>query len=566
MLRTACLCAVLALLPSLAAAQDAVAFQFDKATLEGKDVKLPVLRAHTPGRWLHATDDHRFLVKESTVTEVDRSTGKELWSVTHRESSKLLWKGAGKGIAHFLALSGKQPPGNDRTVVHRLDLNQRQWLPPLQFAPSNKDQANNPAEPLEQDQRHGNIHYTLDLLVDDGECVLLTYILDPERDQTYPSLEQRAILGHQVTCYRTGEDRPAWVRYFPWTGKKSLFCYSEFPNQQYYLAPAMRHLTWNADTMILVLAGSEQPLQSLDRSDGRLSWGIERLWEYERGMHIPKGGSYISRFGLPRLFFDPEEGQKQTAKAEKEARAAFEKESVAWISVGPIMIPSNQGRRIFVVTNSLTLRQRSRWPHHSQDNLRLYELTVYGDVLAQTSLPMDLLPDCFQATPEGISWACRWRGLVQVTPFAPQHEYSERRSSIRWYRELPVPRRKAWLTNGWVSEVGTFSTKYYILAHESGFFAAQDEPVYRLPISVIDLETCQERTFMMAIPYKGKMSLPKINVLSDGQTTRAIFGFMYLSVKKLQTDGDILRVSLVERGDHPLVTMEFDLSSLAPKQ
>lgn len=109
-------------LPTIAPTRMPIEPLFDQSTLTRDDQVIGADRVVTAPQYTHAVGSRRFVVQDNTVSELDSLTDEKLWLIASPEGATLRWLDAEDQVAYLSS--------NDDTVL-RLDLDTRDWLPPL---------------------------------------------------------------------------------------------------------------------------------------------------------------------------------------------------------------------------------------------------------------------------------------------------------------------------------------------------------------------------------------------------------------------------------------------------
>lgn len=423
-------------------------------------------------------------------------------------------------VGYQKGLEGREGIPDSPARLRRLDLGTGKWLADLPVG--------GPAEKRS----------ILAVLTGEGQVVVLD-ALEMERPDWHPVAES-----YQVSSFREGESKPAWIRSFPSTGSSpragGLLRARREPE---YAASEPRRLAW-LDDLVLVTAEAVQPIRALSADTGIEVWKVERLWEFHRGFTGPSVWSHhLGRFGMSWSDRDREK--------EERARSAFDRTFRCALIGGPAVIRLTGARgsdshRVFVAVT----RGPSEWFAGYLSDCLLYELNEKGKIISLVTLPQVVRGSLFQVQEDGVVWRCQNDGLLKVLPtmvseipsFGPGGP--DLLTRLAWFRQLSPRLPEARVTTDRHGDPVAFSGSRAYCLPGGGFITREEPSVCRFPVSVVDLESGIDLCFFLRVPFDGEWKEPE----------------KLLAVTGLEVEGGSLKVVL---GTHTEAAgLRFDLGQI----
>lgn len=433
-----------------------------------------------------------------------------------------------------------------RPEIRRLDLATAEWLPSWRFE-----------HPADQSRDGG--------VAADNPRLVLASVLADERGVVVlvcdePAKHMTKIKSYTVALFDPQQERAKRAKAFASRGE-GVPAMTTMAGVWGADAIAIVPLSWRegeSDPIIIVCAGSKEDVLCLDAESGEARWHIPRIWEYERGFIGPTSTEhFVERFGIE--YFDVQLARESDVKddarlAAKQKRARqvladtkrkFDETYSGWITAGPIIPAGDGGGNIFVAA----ARQRGR----GQDLGDLAQATVYelngesGDVIATSPLPRLVDGHPQHALPGAILWGCQRGGLVRL------HEYEnwadDCTCGIDWYREYGSRLPHAWFYADAPDGVAAFDSHYYYRP-SGAYIETREQPVYRLVINRVDLETGLDHDLTLSIPYSGEFPMPKTNYAASPDSMRSEQPHL-LWIGALSVEDNVLHVTMQRPGDEP---------------
>ncbi len=504
----------------------------EQATLTDGDVVLKAVRAVTPWRYEYRMGERRFVMEESSVSEVD-ADGEAIWSIESPDGSSLCWLAAGSGVAYFIR-DCYSPPEGSSVVIFRLDTQAHLWLPP--FLPAG--QPDRGTETITVALADGPSLYVLSLFMQDDDA-----------------------LGYRVSGYEQDKQEPAWSRTFEWAGSQddSGGALGAFGLPEY--AGFSPNVLSVAPDSVIVCPGEQQDILSLNRDTGEEMWRVERIWEYERGTLNCLGlcpGPYIDRFGIDWKWSHDEREFEQ-------ARKQFEDRFSGTIIGGPVVVPhswSGPGDddtkySVFVSV----YRNYKPDPSGYSGECVVYELRSDGDAVwiqSTVTTPQTLYGPRAHPIADGVIWTGENNSMLKLSVVPLPRDLL---TTIEWYRQLLPGESEAWLTTAlaWRKDPIALSERYAFRPLGGGYISSPGDQVYHFPLAMIDLQNGNVRPLVLNVPFQGQVVEPILGAFEqDGRLL--VFSPYLLSVTWLEMRETTLRVVLDT--DQARTAVDFEVGEI----
>ena len=536
--------------------------EFDGKSITPQTVREPWATQYRAGK-------RRFAVRGETLEELGDQGTKPIRSIKSGDGLDLRWLAASSDTVFCQAFTpGKEnsePEVETPLRLRRLDLKTNQWMPSLELPTSAKN-------PKRRD-------VILGVLVDVKRLAALT--------ETWEAGENKfgdpKVISYRLSFFSAGKDKPDWSRKFPSQGTRPApGVYLWAAAMPDYASSAIQQLQWLGND-ILVCAGEKEDLLCVNVA-GKVTWRIERIWEYQRGFTGPSvwqhfiGPLATEHWDMPQDDDKGDKSKKKTPDEQKRAdelrtafakrREAFDHEYQCAIVGGPLIVRprgkgDQDGGRIFVAV----AKAPNAWNWGYLSDCIAYEISPSGTVEGMVDLPRMVNGAQFAVADDGVIWACQKDAMVKLAMdtssglrgfgFSPGG--SDLITRIPWYRQFESPQPKAWFTSGKAGDSTAFGSRYAFRTAGGGFIADKATKVYSFPIAIVDSKTGLDRMAFLRVPFDGDFPLPKTNVATTGDTTEAMGPYL-LGVTYLRTDGD--RLEVVVAGEKSAAGLTFDLTSL----
>lgn len=379
---------------------------------------------------------------------------------------------------------------------------------------------------------------------DGQDVVVLTALSERGRGNS----DKKTVTGYELLCFRQGAAKPLWSKSFPSSGERPYTgAYLWGIPQPKYAGSNIQHVTWMNDRL-LVCPEAMQPLYCLNRDTGSEIWRLERIWEFQRGFIGPSVYShYIARFG------NEEFGAE--GRSEEKARAAFNKTFTCALVAGPIAVPlgferGNDSHSIFV---AVARGPAGAWAGYLSDCI-VYEISDQGVPISMATLPQMVKGSQHSTQQDGVIWRCQNDTFVKLSPVRSAPVVSmggggtDGTSCVAWLRHLPHAEPAAWFSAGKAQDAVEFGETHAFCLSTGGYVARNDTPVYRFPISAVDMATGLDTEILLDVPFKGEIPIPETNYSSSTRPdgTRSYHTRMewQLAITRLQLHHDQLEIVL----------------------
>jgi ankyrin repeat protein len=518
-----------------------------ECSIEAAGRTLKPLSIERPGRDEQVAGGSRLAIDGDTITARPQSGGEKLWTSTSPDRASLDWVAASGDVAYFVGY--RQDPATGRAVpdsparLRRLDLKTGKWLGDLQ---------------VQGDERAGpGKRHVLAVIIGEGLVLVLDCLAKENPDGRVDSP-----VAYELSCFPEGQSAVSWVKSFPSTATRPYtggFLWA--PRRPQYAASEVQRLAWLGD-MVLVTAEALQPIRCLNPDTGTEAWRLEDLWEFQRGFIGPSvWGYHLTRFGLE----DFNEDRDQESKA----RVEFDRTTSCAIVGGPVVIPTSaRGEHPQRILVAVSKGPKEGYTGYLSDCL-LYELDDRGKPMSMTTLPRMVAGNIWHVQEEGIVWRCQDDAFLKVIPTEEREIHlmgpggPDLLTRIAWFRQLLPGRPDAKLSADRAGDPVAFSATHAFCLPAGGYVSHEDAATYRFPITAVELGTGMDRSFVLKIPFEGKLSKPETNVSESGPAGRRILKVMGpygLAVTKLEIDGDSLAITVGT--DNETFLLQFDLRQL----
>jgi hypothetical protein len=493
--------------------------------------------------------DRRVAIDKEGIRAFGKDHLKSEWTADSLKGIELAWLRDEKGIGY---VAGLKPAGKNRDeipetplVVRRIDLTTGKWLDPL------------PIEPDGKVMDAKSIEEIGDVLPRGSTVVILTHVKRETGELHVPFQN----VAYRVVGFKDGKH--AWSATFKASG--------ELPRLGVALWASRRPETANPDIApltllrsdnkdrVLACAGPLEPVRCFDIQTGKEIWSLPRLWEYRRGFTGPSVWQHhLGRHGRDWV---EEKDVKDDEKAKNDKNG--DQNEVNYLVGGPIVVPQEKGEpRIFLATGTAPPRYSTYLTECT-----VYEVNSSGSPVARAALPRLVQGGRFQVVDGGVVWSCGGGALVKLNNtgreaglhFGPGgHDCL---CDIDWYRQLRVKTPTAWLTSDPSDDPLAFTSEQAFRVRIGGYVKEAKERIFRFPIAVVDLQTGQESSLLLTVPFEGDLPEPVTNVSrhtrEDGTNTFATFGPYHLGITSLSARPGQLDVTLGMENWHRTLTFDF---------
>src|SRR5947209_5690158 len=154
---------------------------------------------------------------------------------------------------------------------------------------------------------------------------------------------------------------------------------------------------------------------------------------------------------------------------------------------------------------------------------------------------------------DGVVWKCQNEAFIR--PAASKHGCelgcgpggSDCLASIPWMRRVARVQPHAWLTTGQAGDPIAFGKTHAFCLPSGGYVVRQDDSVYHLPLSAIDLQTGADHRCLLHVPFKGKVPVPRTNYSASsrrGSSTIHASGPYLMAITQLHMEDNLLEITL----------------------
>ncbi len=468
---------------------------------------------------------------------------------------------------HTLTISGDTAyltdPEDHACRILRLDLKGRSWLAPWDLS----DEALGLA-------KHEGVRSTARTILCKGSAAfVLRDDLNDKEDDAHPRI------GNLVARLDLASGKLGWSRYFDAVPPPS-------EPGAVLMAPMLTTPTraWTRPLQfvgedLLVCAGGSESVLRLGSEKGETKWGVDRLWEYQRGYIGPSvWGHFLDRFGIDSESVEhPErytpEGKPYYEKLRKEfedRRRSLNESFTGSIVAGPFVVREQDPwriprPRILVVAE---LAPRDPWAAQLAQHY-VYEIDSEGKPCAVVTLPRAALGWVAQTLDDRAVFACAhgaW-ACVASTENRGESGMGSPGSSLDivaglvWYRE-PVPRsRKSWMSCDPDGDPVALGPSAGLRTAGGGWIEKRGDTLFHFPLSLLDPSDGSAREIELRVPFEGSMSMPSTNYRGDANSLHT-WGWRGLALTKLELAADRLLVWLAN--SKQVWKLEFDAREFVP--
>lgn len=478
-----------------------------------------------------------YFVGKDEVGHSPQTANARPWTVRSADGHCLHWLASDSNTAYLIGYEVDKDGGFTRydspPRLRRLNLATGSWMADLPTT------AGYPAEAI------------VAVTADDQDVVVLTA-------KSYA----QTVAGYELLCFRQGAAKPLWSKSLPSSGERPYTgAYLWGIPRPNYAGSDIQHVTW-MDDRLLVCPEAMQPLYCLNRDTGSEIWRLERIWEFQRGFIGPSVyAHYIARFGIEE--FGAED------RGEVEVREEFNERFTCALVAGPIAVPlgferGSDSHSIFV---AVARGPAGAWAGYLSDCI-VYEISDEGQPISMATLPQMVKGSQHSTQQDGVIWRCQNDTFVKLRPAQGTPVVSmggggaDGTSCVAWLRHLPHAEPAVWFSAGKAQDAVEFGENHAFCLPTGGYVARDDSPIYRFPISAVDLATGLDMELLLEVPFKGKIPIPETNysssTLPDGTRSFRTRMEWQLAITGLRLHHDQLEIVLGMENWAGSVT--FDLS------
>jgi hypothetical protein len=537
-----------------------------KATLLIGSRTLAPVRIRDPWRPTFAASDLEIAIDERTVTAWDAASGEARWTAKDAVEGKLTWLAAGRDHV-YLTQRPAEPSGKPAATPGPLRVLQCRhsdgsWLPPIDI----------PTDPAEA----GVTEEIDSMLILEGSAAVLSRKLR-HQEAAWQRVEW---IGYRVTGIDPAGGKVLWTGAYATAGDRppvGAFLFA--PTRPDYAEDYLRPLQPMGEA-VLVCAGPLDDILCLEAASGKERWRLPRVWEFDRGFVGPSVWShFIGRFGMSASDLDIAEGRRtegfvapeyaKEVKAKVEAARAAAARRTCAIIAGPIPVPASirlpaftprTGWRIFV---GVVRSEAAEWPGYLADCI-VYEIDEEGHPAAMAALPRQVNGWESHEVEGGVLFGCPRDAMVRVAASGQSYQGSmlgrtDNVCRVEWYREVPPPEPKAWLSADAATSEVAVTAKHAFRPWGGGWIEKEGDGLYRFPLVRINLADGRAEKIVLTVPFTGEVRLPSANFDRSSVGIHA-HGPYLLAVIRLQVVGGALRI--VVGGGGKAATVDFDLAAV----
>ena len=471
-----------------------------------------------------------FCVDRDEVADSPPAGDAKPWSAKSDDGHCLHWLAANSNTAYLVGYEvdkeGRFTRYDSPPRLRRLNLATGSWLADLPVA------SGHPTKEI------------VSVTADDQDVVVLTRFSGhgPRKD------DEDTVTGYDILCFRQGATKALWTKAFPCSGERPYtggYLWGIPPPE--YAGSDIQHVSWMGDRL-LVCPEALQPIYCLNRDTGSEIWHLGRVWEFQRGFIGPSVWShYIARFGFEE--FDAK------ARSSEKARKEFDKQFTCALVAGPIAVPlqverGNATHSIFV---AVSRGPAGAWAGYLSDCI-VYEINDGGAPISMATLPQMVKGSQHSVRRDGVIWRCQNDTFVKVSPVRSAPVVSmggggaDGTACVAWLRHLPYAEPVAWLSAGKAQDAVVFGDSHAFCLPAGGYVARKNAPIYRFPISAVDLSTGLDTDLLLNVPFKGEIPIPASNyssrTLPDGTQGYHTLLYCELAVTGLQVHHNQLEIVL----------------------
>jgi|GEM_PF-5299369 len=354
------------------------------------------------------------------------------------------------------------------------------------------------------------------------------------------------LIEYVVTFFDSGAAKPKWTQSFPSAGK-------EFSPGAFLLAPGrspqMGHSHLQSlvvlEKEILVCAGPVQDLLCLEKKTGKVSWKLERIWEFERGFIGPSVWSHFMKRAGESPF-------EEAAKPQPKIKPAADPEIYGSIIGGPIVVEQNrESEDTEKVIYLAVSRGKGPFPNYLSE-CQVYEIRS-GRVQGVVTLPRLVRGGKYKVSDGGLVWACQNGSMVRF-PVAEIERPTfwggpgghDCIVEIEWFSQARFPKKRVWMTTERVADFTTFADGIAALVPSGGYVPQPTSQVFHFPLAVARLNSGQFQYLEIKVPFEGSMPEPETNYSSfpwdDGKTAWKTLTPYQLAITGLEISKNRLKV------------------------
>lgn len=340
---------------------------------------------------------------------------------------------------------------------------------------------------------------------------------------------EKVISNYSITLFQNDTGKIVWQKEFETEGQSSpesfkLFYKNEAPP---FSKPSINKLNI-LDDEIVVCAGNQENIISLNIKDGSQKWAIKNIWEFQRGKRTILMGSYfISRYGIDYHYEEIFKKNKNNdylinKKNEIDAQVNQAKDSFqnSKITGGPFIVNTDKtDYRAFVTVTRISEQYATK-----VSECILYELNRSGKPISMITLPYAVAGSNVILEDKGIILQIQEIGFAKILPtensFKNKNIINKCISNLDWFyktsanQELEVTFEKSWLSWGNNKNFIEYSGTTAIINFKGGFIENMTSSIINLPFYTHNISNKQNKNFILKIPYAGKIYYSGINNLN----------------------------------------------------
>jgi len=159
------------------------------------------------------------------------------------------------------------------------------------------------------------------------------------------------------------------------------------------------------------------------------------------------------------------------------------------------------------------------WAGYLSDCI-VYEINDKGTPISMVTLPQMIKGSQHSTQKGGVIWKCQNDTFVKLNPVQGEPVVSmggggaDGTSCVAWLHHLQHAEPAAWFSAGKAQDVAAFGDTHAFCLPAGGYVSRSDTPVYRFPISAVDLATGLDTELLLDVPFKGQIPIPETNFRS----------------------------------------------------